>query len=171
MRRRELFGTALAGALAYSTGALAHTPYKQWQIYRRKHLLVGCQKDQPDTYALAKSLVSLFEAELPRASARVARAPHAQRIASLMATDQLDTAIVPTQVAADMAAANNQFAAYGKVPLRLLFCFDDLLMVGLESMPEHHAVMIHDAIRSAHTAADKPEPVVPWHAAIVEHKS
>jgi len=42
-------------ALRLSVGAAAalllsgHTPYRQWVVYRKKHLLIGCHKADPET--------------------------------------------------------------------------------------------------------------------------
>lgn len=169
MQRRVLIKTALAAAVCGVGNARAHTPYKQWQVYRDKHLLIGCLKNTPETYTLAKKLVALFAEELPRASARVARAPHLHRIASLMATNQLDTSIIPVSSAVELAAGAGDYAIYGPVPLRVLFAFGDLLYVGMESMPEHHALMIFRALQS-HTAADHQTDLpVPWHRGIARH--
>ena len=174
MQRRDILKAGLAAAFFYNSAAQAHTPYKQWQVYRKKHLLIGCLKDRPLTYELAKTLVNLFANELPRANARVARAPNSQRIASLMATGQLDTAIIPVSLLTDMATGNGVYAAYGKIPLRVIFLFENLALVGLDSMPDHHALLIHNALLTDYAVdsnfhAAGSEPKVPWHHGIVEH--
>lgn len=169
MQRRAILKTTLAAAVCCGT-ANAHTPYKQWEVYRKKHLLVGCLKDTPKTYKLAKEIVELFSVELPRASARVARAPHSHRIASLMATDQLDTSIIPAAIAADIASGSGVYSAYGAVPLSTLYVFGDLLYVGQQSIPEHHALMIYDALHSIFNNEQTMDALVPWHSGIAEHK-
>ena len=38
----------LGGALAAAVLLSGHTPYGQWVVYRKKHLLIGCHKaDEP----------------------------------------------------------------------------------------------------------------------------
>lgn len=125
---------------------LAHTPYKQWAVYRQKHLLIGCHKDAPDTYSLAKMLVATLEQTLPAASARVARAPAASRLASLLSTDQLNVAVVTPQIAADMAGGVGVFEAYDAIPLTLLLPFEDHLLIGHQRLRAHHCWQITRAL-------------------------
>jgi len=75
IHRRHILKTAAAfGVWSLTSG---HTPYKQWQVYRRKHLLIGANKAEPPTYELGKKIAALLLEELPESRARVARAPHA----------------------------------------------------------------------------------------------
>lgn len=118
-RRRAL---ALAGGvvLAAAAGArptAAHTPYAQWVVYRKKHLLIGCHREDPATYDHAKRIVAALEVELPAARARVARAPRPGRLASLLGTDQLDVAVLDTATADILARGVGAFAPYGPIPL------------------------------------------------------
>jgi len=95
-------GIALACAEALARRpALAHTPYKQWVVYRRKHLLIGCHRQDPGTYVLAQRLVKVLQTRLPDARARIARAPTAGRLASLLGTN---TTPVSSGEAATVAA-------------------------------------------------------------------
>jgi hypothetical protein len=115
--------TGLLTAIPFA--ASAHTPYGQWITYRRKHLLIGCNKRDPVTYDLAKAMAAKFEHLLPDASARVARAPGMDRIASLMGTEQMDVAILDPADAAAMASGEGKFRAYGPVPVGLLALLQD----------------------------------------------
>ena len=155
MQRRRLLqslligacGSALGGVLPQAlTSAYAHTPYKQWQVYRRKHLLIGCHKDVDLTYSLAKSIVSALDTHLPRASARVARAPTAGRIASLMATDQMDVAVVQPTAATMMFDGVGKFKPYGSIALNTLMHIDSFALICRSDLPERHAWLIVDAL-------------------------
>ena len=44
MRRRALLKTALIVTAWAVTGG--HTPYRQWQVYRQRHLLIGASKSE-----------------------------------------------------------------------------------------------------------------------------
>lgn len=145
-RRKFIAGIILCVGAGGAVDALAHTPYNQWRVYRRKHLLIGCHKDSEPTYTLAKNVVSVLEQHLPTASARVARAPTVQRIASLMATDQMDVAVLHPQHAADMALGQGEFKPYGKIDLAALLQINDLAMICRADIPDHHAWMITDAL-------------------------
>jgi hypothetical protein len=87
--------TLLVAAATSSPGArpAAHTPYKQWDVYRRKHLLIGTCRADPESYPLGKRLVAILASSLPDSKARVTRAPNQQRLASLLTTDQLELVV------------------------------------------------------------------------------
>lgn len=73
MNRRGFLGAVGAVACAPSL-VHAHTPYQQWIVYRKKHLLIGCHREDLRTWDLAKELVGIFDVQLPAARARIARA-------------------------------------------------------------------------------------------------
>ena len=115
IRRRDLIkGLSLATG-AFSLGG--HTPFKQWVVYRKKHLLISCHRADPRTYDLAREVVAVLEEHLPAAQARPARAPTAGRLlASLIGTDQMDVAILSAEDTAAMRAGTGPFAPYGPHP-------------------------------------------------------
>ncbi len=76
MNRRRALWLSVGAAMVLLLGG--HTPYGQWVVYRKKHLLIGCHKADPETYDLAKRVVALLDAHLPAAKSRVARAPNAR---------------------------------------------------------------------------------------------
>lgn len=169
MHRRKFIRSGLIGACAVcSLSASAHTPYRQWAVYRQKHLLIGCHKDENPTYELAKSVVEVLEHLLPDARARVARAPTAQRLASLLGTEQLDVALVSPTIAASMAKGTEQFEPYGKIELSALHSFSRYLLICRTEIPDRHAWLISEALAGmegiAQGSAISAEPPIPWHA-------
>ena len=175
--RRTCIAAVLVAALQPLSGH-AHTPYKQWAVYRQKHLLIGCHKDVPATYDLSKQIVSHLEGELPAASARVARAPAASRLASLMATDQLNIAILAPELALAMASGSDKFAVYGSIELTTLLAMDGFLLVGHSRLKDHHCWQITKALepfasqsnssqsnasQSNASQSNASKPALPWH--------
>jgi hypothetical protein len=148
MTARRHFMKMLAAATVASTSAIAHTPYGQWIVYRKKHLLIGCHREDPETYILAKAVVQDFEHDLEEANARVARAPRPERRASLLATDQMDVAILDPASASEMSAGTGRFGPYGEIPLCIIGSTKDHIFVGHERMPERHAWLIAMALDS-----------------------
>ena len=75
--RRALLAAALGGALLLVPGRalLAHTPYRQWKVYRQRHLMIGASREDAATYPKAKEIQGFLEEHLPEASARVAPGP------------------------------------------------------------------------------------------------
>ena len=56
MKRRLVL--RLSAAIVAELLLSAHTPYGQWVVYRKKHLLIGCHKADPVTYDLAKRVIA-----------------------------------------------------------------------------------------------------------------
>ena len=162
-RRRVL---RLGGALAAAVLLCGHTPYGQWVVYRKKHLLIGCHKADPETYELAKRVVAELATHLPAAKARPARAPDARRLASLLGTEQMDVAILSAGDAAAMAAGSGPFEPYGAIALRLLSPVGDRLLICREDFRERHAWLVTGALASTAVAPDgapSAESALPWH--------
>ncbi len=165
MTRRQLLsagGIALAGVLLGG-----HTPYGQWVVYRTKHLLIGCHRADAKTYGLAKAVVGELDRHLPEARARVARAPTAGRLASLLGTDQLEIAILSPADGQAMAAGAGPFKPYGPVPLYLLAQLGDYLLTAHSDFSQSHAWLVSDAILNSplsNTPSVDEVPALPWHA-------
>jgi hypothetical protein len=164
MNRRQLLKLPAAAGLAMLLGG--HTPYGQWVVYRRKHLLIGCHRADPRTYELAQEVVGVLDDHLPHANSRVARAPDARRIASLLGTDQLETSVLRESEVVAMLHGSGDFVPFGAIALRLLAPVGDRLLVARADFPELHAWLVTGALVGTELAPD-PDPVadfgVPWH--------
>lgn len=167
MRRRQFIRLLVAGVCASAfVNGHAHTPYNQWRVYRRKHLLIGCHKEDPRTYELAKQTVAILASRLPAAKARIARARSPGRLASLLGTEQLDVAIVGNQDATGMAAGSGDFAPYGEIPLRALFLLTEHILIGRAAIPDRHAWLIASALQGSDIGSARlaeSEMPIPWH--------
>ncbi len=165
--RRRALGLALrlAGGAAAAVLLSGHTPYGQWVVYRKKHLLIGCHRADPPTYDLAKQAVALLAEHLPAAKARVARAPDARRLASLLGTDQLEVAILDRERAAAMRAGSGRFAPYGPIALSLLTPLEGRLLVSRADFPQRHAWLVTGALAGTDLAPAAPaeDHGLPWH--------
>ena len=159
-------------ALRLSVGAAAalllsgHTPYGQWIVYRKKHLLIGCHKADPETYVLAKRVVALLAQHLPTAKSRVARAPDTGRLASLLGTGQMAVAILGAPDAAAMLQGTGRFEAYGAIALRVLTPVAGRMLIARADFPERHAWLVTGALVGTDLtpARERPgDPGIPWH--------
>lgn len=165
MNRRRFLRLSIGTVAALPLGG--HTLYSQWVVYRKKHLLVGCHRADPETYALAKRVVALLAAHLPAAKSRVARAPDAGRLASLLGTAQMEVAILSPRTAAAMLRGDGGFEAYGAIALRVLTPVDDRLLVARAEFPERHAWLVTGALAGSDLASARVplgDPIVPWHS-------
>ena len=140
LSRRAACGL-LAGLITAGL-AEAHTPYQQWVVYRKKHLLIGTDKSVKGSYPLGKQLAAVLAEKLPTSQARVARAPNSTRIASLLATGQFDVALLPSRQAVALVQGQPPFAPYEAMELRSLFTSGDFLLVCRPDFPEEHAYLV-----------------------------
>ncbi|NNE22808.1 MAG: hypothetical protein HKN11_09380 [Rhizobiales bacterium] len=163
MNRRALIAGLITLA---STRAAAHTPYGQWVVYRKKHLLIGAHRAEPATYEVAQKLVAVLARHLPKARSRIARAPTAGRLASLIGTDQLDVAVLSQADAIGMLTGRGEFSAYGQIPITVLARLETHLLVAHERFPARHARLVAAALHAGGMMKDRSQTTgveIPWH--------
>ncbi len=130
----------LAGMAWLATSG--HTPYRQWTVYRKKHLLIGtCKADAP-SYPLGKHIATTLAEYLPESRARVSRAPDQIRLASLITTGQMEVILFSHTDAAALASGAAPFLDYGPTPLTALFRFGDHLLLTRPDFPDRHAWLV-----------------------------
>lgn len=144
LTRRHMLAGLVAGAAA--PAANAHTMYNQWIVYRQKNLLIGSHRKDLGTYAAALQLAEVLGHLLPEASARAARAPHPERLASLLGTRQLELAVLSSPDVRDMRAGLGKFAPYGSIPLTLVAQVDAHLLVAHQDFTPHHGWLVASAL-------------------------
>lgn len=160
--RRTVLGGMAAGLLA--PAAVAHTLYPQWVAYRRKHLLIGCHRKDMATFELAQVLVDGINHALPEAKARPARAPHPERLASLIGTDQIELAVLPRAQALEMRDGAGRFKPYGRIDLTRLGDFGALVLVADAGFPARHGWLVRAALAETGLQHDPPaDPALRLH--------
>ena len=164
MNRRRALWLSAGAAMVLLLGG--HTPYGQWVVYRKKHLLIGCHKADPETYDVAKRVVALLEKHLPAVKSRVARTPDAGRLASLLGTAQMAVATLGAADAAAMLRGTGRFEAYGAIALRILTPVAGRLLVARADFPVRHAWLVTGALVGTDLAPTPKRPGdfgIPWH--------
>jgi len=161
VNRRDLVaGCCTLFAAGWLPTLSAHTLYNQWQVYRKKHLLIGSHREDD----LAKQIAAILDENLPKSRARVARAPTAGRIASLMATAQMDVAVVNSGQADDLAKGNGIFKPYGRIDLKTVFVISEYALIARAEMPNRHSWLIaHALANSSFDTSYSIDPPLPWH--------
>jgi hypothetical protein len=125
---------------------MGHTPYRQWKLYRQTHLLIFTSKEDPASDELGERIAARLREALPDSKARVARAPHAQRIASLITTNQADVAVLSRADALALSQRLPPFADYQPVALRMLAQTAQHQLVCREDFKPMHAYLVAEAL-------------------------
>lgn len=171
--RRLFLRLGVAGGAWLALGG--HTPYGHWEVYRRKHLLIGACRADPATFPLAQRIVEVLARQLPESSPRASRAPDQQRLASLLASDQMQVIILRAGEAAALADGRDPFVTIGAVSLNRLFTMGEHLLLCRPGFPDRHAWLLAEAL-SRHggaipggARADPSAGPVPVHAGALAH--
>jgi hypothetical protein len=147
LRRKLLLGAACAGL---STGrADAHTPYRQWDVFRQRYLQVLTARTDLEGDALGDRCVALLRQKLPLSQALVSRARDMLRVASLLKTDQARWAILSLADARAMAMGEAPFEDLAPLPLSLLLDAGSHLFVVRPDVPLHHAYLVVASLMEA----------------------
>ena len=167
MRRRQIL--RLAAASGAWLALAAHTPYRQWEVYRKRHLLILTHRGDPRTYEIGARVAAVLAKHLPASQAQVTRAPHGERIASLISTKQMDVAVLSRADAVALRFGRAPFADYGTMELRRLVVLGDYLLVCRRDFPARHAYQVvktlagHRAELAAKLAPGAKGGAVPLH--------
>ncbi len=167
IHRRHILKTAAASSVWLL--ASGHTPYRQWDVYRRKHLLIGANKADQPTYELGKRIAELLALELPESRARVARAPHAWRLASLLTSDQIQLVLLGVQDLQGLQAGRDGFEAFGPTDLRALYRFGDYWLISTPAFPSEHAALVARTLIIQGAGLAKRQSFPDMHGAIRIH--
>ncbi len=153
----------LAGILgAVAVPATAHTPYRQWQVYRQRHLVIGASREDAESYPKAKELQAFLGEHLPEASARVARARTLKRLADLLATDQLKVVLLSLDHAEALMRGRAPFA-FAVPDLHALARFGNHVLCARTVFPDAHAWILAWTF-AEHGQAERPSGLpVPLH--------
>ena len=140
-RRRFLLAAALL-----ASPAAAHTPDRQWGIFRQRYLLISTSRTDPAGDALGDRFAEVLLEELPESRAMVSRAIDLNRIASLITTNQANIAILERTSALAFVRGDTPFADFGPFPLQAIVRTDDHCLVCRDDVPLHHGYLIAAAL-------------------------
>jgi TRAP-type uncharacterized transport system substrate-binding protein len=144
MTRRDVL--VRAAAVLAGTLSLGHTPYRQWQVYRQSRLILVISAEDEPAFALAEAMAALLATYLPESAATVARARDVVDVASLLASRQLDTALLTAAEVGAAAAGRGRFAGVGPLPLRALAVIGPYVLVCREDFPAGRAYRVAQTV-------------------------
>ncbi len=122
--------------------AHAHSPYRQWDIFRKKHLQILTSRSDLDGDTTGDAWVALLLERLPLSQAMVSRARDMRRVASLLKTDQAKLAVLSYEDAKAMAAGRSGFEEYSPMPLQVMLDNGTHLLVARDNLPHPHAFVV-----------------------------
>jgi hypothetical protein len=157
--RRRLLKAALTLAAALLTPA--HTPFRQWVVYRQKSLHVGTSRNDARGFAVGQRLAQMLETTLPESRATVARAADLRRLASLLATAQIEVVVLSPGDAAKAAEGHGEFDESGPVPLGVLFEAEGYLLLARLDFPDAFAYEIARALHGRPAVGQLPAAAEP----------
>ncbi len=132
----------LACAALPGGSALAHTPYAQWDVFRKRHLqILTSQADLPGD-DLGDLWVEVLRDKLPLSRAMVSRAHDMPRIAALLKTNQSKLAVLSYMHARLMFTGAAPFEDYAPMQLEVLIDNGKHLLVTRADLPLHHGFLI-----------------------------
>jgi hypothetical protein len=141
MKRRKFLFSAALGALA-PLPAQAHTPYRQWDIFRQRYLQILTSRTDLKGDDLGDQWVAVLRDKLPLSRALVSRARDMVRVASLLKTDQGKLAILSYADADAMFKGQPPFDEFAPMPLELMIDNGAYLLVARRDLPLHHGYLI-----------------------------
>ena len=138
-----LSAASLMAGLAFPfSAAHAHSPYRQWDIFRKKHLQILTSRSDLDGDTIGDEWVALLLDRLPLSQAMVSRARDMRRVASLLKTDQAKLAVLSYADARAMLSGVSGFEEYSPMPLQVMLDNGTHLLVARENLPLHHAFVV-----------------------------
>lgn len=144
MERRRLLRIAVAGGLWL--GLAAHSPYRQWDVYRRTRLVVLVSAAESDSVRLGGVLAAIYLRELPASNATLARARDTNDALRLIGSRQLDVALLAARDAQAAFAGERPHADAGALPLRALAALGEYLFVCRDDLPAASAYLLTEAL-------------------------
>src|SRR5215208_397716 len=127
VRRRPVLRALGAAAAVLLLGG--HSPYRQWEVFRKARLVLLVSAADALAVRLAQSLVGLYAQRLPESRATVARARDSNDLVRLVASKQLEIALLRENQAHAVLTGAEPFSDNGRVELRTLAALGDHLLV------------------------------------------
>ena len=141
MQRREFLLSTLLLAFP-ALPAWAHTPYRQWDIFRKRHMQLLTSHSDLEGDKVADIWVEVLAETLPLSHALVSRARDINRVAALLKTNQAKLAILSYAHADAMFNGRAPFEEFNPMPLQVLLDTGDHVLVARDDLPLHHGYVV-----------------------------
>ena len=152
MNRRGWLRVAAASALWLALAG--HSPYRQWEVHRKTRLVLLASAADPQSVQLGSALAGIYLKRLPESRAMMARARDGNDLVRLLASKQLDVAVMRASDAYAALAGQAPYADSGGVRLRALAAIGEHLFVCREELPNASAYMLIEALAAGWSQLD-----------------
>lgn len=142
-RRRLLRVAVAAGLWLALTG---HSPYRQWEVHRKTRLVLLVSRTEQPSVLLGKTLAGIYAQRLPESRATMARARDSNDVVRLMASKQLDLALLREREAYAALVGDGRYADNGALPLRALAVLGEYVFVCRDDLPNAAAYLLTEAL-------------------------
>ena len=123
-----------------------HSPYRQWQVYRKVRLVVVVSAEDTVSVQLGQAIAESLGKHLPESRAMMSRARDINDLVRLIASRQLDTALMREEDATAAFRGAGRFADNGTIPLRALAQFGSHLFVCRDDFPQPNAYQLAETL-------------------------
>lgn len=144
MNRRGLLRVALATGVWLALSA--HSPYRQWEVHRKTRLVLLVSATEPSSVLLGRTLAAIYAQRLPESRATMARARDNNDVVRLIASKQLDIALLRERDAHAAFAGEGRYADSGALALRALAVLGEYVFVCRDDLAKPSAYMLTEAL-------------------------
>ena len=144
MNRRGWLRAAAAGGLWLALAG--HSPYRQWEVHRKTRLVLLASAADASSVELGSALAKIYVQRLPQSRAMMARARDGNDLLRLLASKQLEVAVMRATDARAALTGQAPYADTGGVPLRALAALGEHLFVCREELSKGSAYMLVEAL-------------------------
>ncbi len=150
----------------------AHTPYRQWRVVRKKHLLIYSNREDLKTDELAEQVNKVLKQFLPDAKSMVARGRNYKRIASILTTGQGMLALFKKDEAKNLFNGEYPYNGYSGQHIRVICQIDNYYLLSNTSFKNDHAILVYDTLIDHHSNTIKiSDNSIPLHSALIKYDS
>jgi hypothetical protein len=126
--------------------AFAHTPYRFWDVFRKRNLQILTSHADYTGDDLGDNWVAVLREGLPLSRAMVSRAHDMPRIASLLKTNQVKLAVLSYMHARLLFTGAPPFEEFAPLPLEILVDNGSYLLLTRPDLPLDHGYLITAAL-------------------------
>lgn len=112
-------------------------------------MLIMCSKKDEAAFDYVKKLVSYFNEYLPKAKARAARAPHADRILALLETNQIPLALFSYDYLVKITENDEKKFNFFAKEAKVIFFFPNMVLISNKEFPIDKSTKVFKSLINA----------------------